>query len=467
MAAQITPEIPMVCLYHHPSPPFTNWIIENGLLEENFVVIDVGVQGGEVPRWNSLGDRLEFYGFDPITEVIEDLRREGRPGRTYFEMGLGDEDGEREFFVANNSFGSSFLSSSTTELFGDPKIRRGARTVSMRRLDSLSASGVLPRADYLKLDCEGFEPCVLRGGRAYLAASGPFCITSEANFHLAPFFPRTHFQAINEILVEHRLLVFDFSNIASGTRRSYAAARRERPWPEPDPLSGAPHLDVGPPGVLDVVFCRDFVAEALNPASYSFAGVPAEPPGIDRLIKAMINFELYGLMDCAFDIAVHFRERLQQRLDVDKAMELLLLRPPHARFTKDVANCLAVVETLRAMMKQKDALLAERDTLLAQKDARLAERDMLLARNDVRLAQQDAWLAEGDTLLAQKDARLVERDTLLAQKDALLAQHNALVGEQSNELASKDAALRSILDSTSWRLTAPLRKAVTLARRMQ
>ena len=130
--------------------PASNWVIENGLLQENFVVIDVDCQGGEIPRWGSLGDRLEFYGFDPIGEVIEELRREERPGRTYFEMALGDEDGEREFFVTNNSFGSSFFASfasPSTELLGDPEIRRGARMVAVRRLDSLFASGALPRAD--------------------------------------------------------------------------------------------------------------------------------------------------------------------------------------------------------------------------------------------------------------------------------------------------------------------------------
>jgi FkbM family methyltransferase len=401
-----------VPLYHHSSPPLTNWVIENGLLQENFVVIDVGCQGGETPRWSSIGDRLEFYGFDPIAEVIEKLRREERPGRTYFEMALGDEDGEREFFVNNNAFQSSFLAAFdlvSPELLEDPEIRRGARMVVVRRLDSLFASGVLPRADYLKLDCEGFEPYVLRGARAYLAASGPLCITSEANFQLSPCYPRPPFQSINEIVIEHGLLVFDFSTIVRGTRPSYAAELRERPWPEPDPLSEAPHLDVGPPGALDVVFCRDFVAEAVNPAAYSYAGIPVETPTIDQLIKAMINFELYGLMDCAFDIAVHFRKRLQQRLDVDKAMELLLLRPPHTSFTSDVLNCLAVVEKLREILRERDTPLAERDMLLAQKDA--------------------------------------------------------LIRQQSNELALKDAALKAMFDSTSWQLTAPLRKAVTLARR--
>jgi len=116
------------------------------------------------------------------------------------------------------------------------------------------------------------------------------------------------------------------------------------------------------------------------------------------------------LMDCAFDITVHFCERLQQRLDVDKAMDLLLLRPSHVCFTADVFNCLAMVEKLREILRERDTPPAERDMLL------------------------------------------------LAQKDALIRQ-------QSSELALKDAALKAMFDSTSWQMTAPLRKAVTLARR--
>jgi hypothetical protein len=33
-------------LYTNESPAFTTWFVENDLLEEPFVVIDVGVQGG-------------------------------------------------------------------------------------------------------------------------------------------------------------------------------------------------------------------------------------------------------------------------------------------------------------------------------------------------------------------------------------------------------------------------------------
>ena len=48
---------------------------------------------------------------------------------------------------------------------------------------------------------------------------------------------------------------------------------------------------------------------------------------------------------------------------------------------------------------------------------------------------------------------------------ALINWSDALIRQQSNELALKDAALKAMFNSTSWQLTAPLRKAVTLARR--
>jgi FkbM family methyltransferase len=335
-------------LYHHSSPPFTSWVLDNGLLHEKFVVIDIGCQGGEHPRWALLRDMIEFHGFDPIYEAIDTLRREERPGRTYHEFALGAVDGEQEFFVSNNTFSSSFFGLGTEEVNGYPSIARGARIVSIHRLDTLFEAGDLPLADYIKLDCEGFEPYILSGGREYLRSSGPLCVTSETGFSISPTYPRTHFQAVNEILIEHRLLVFDV-NIVRAARAAYATARAARPLPDPDPMREIPHLDVGAPGTLDVVFCRDFVAESVMPERYSFAQVPKAEPSADQLIKAMINFELHGLMDCAYDLVVHFRERLEERLDVDKAAELLLARAPHARNTVDVVNCLRMIAQLRSL----------------------------------------------------------------------------------------------------------------------
>jgi FkbM family methyltransferase len=336
-----------VDLYHHSAPPFTNWVIENGLLHENFVVVDIGCQGGEHPRWELLGEKVEFYGFDPIAEAIDTLRRNAPPRRKYFELALGDEEGERDLVVSENTFSSSFINDDISGPSGHPEIQCGRRTVTVRRLDGLFADGKIPIADYIKLDCEAFEPYVLRGAREYLTASAPICVTTESNFGISPHFPHSHFQAVNEILTEHRLVVMDI-NVVRAARPIYTAALLERPWAEPDIFSEVPHLDVGAPGTLDLVYCRDLVAEATNPIGHPLSADANDPIRIDRLIKTMINFELHGLMDRAYEMSLFFRDQLQPRLDVDKASELLLTRAPHARNTADVVNCLSMIAKLRS-----------------------------------------------------------------------------------------------------------------------
>ena len=46
--------------------------MNTGVLEEPFVVVDVGVFGGENPRRHLLGDFLVVHGFDAIAGDTED-----------------------------------------------------------------------------------------------------------------------------------------------------------------------------------------------------------------------------------------------------------------------------------------------------------------------------------------------------------------------------------------------------------
>lgn len=326
-------------LYHHDRPPFTRWVIENGLLHEPFVVIDVGVQAGEHPRWDLLGDQVRVHGFDAIHEAIDRLIEKGpRPHRVYRPLALGNEDGQRTFYVAANTFASSFLEYPNMEAgLRGGEGRPGPRTVEIRKLDTLFAAGEIPLADYIKINTEGFEQDVLRGARTYLARSNILCVSAKTSFTVTRDFHRTNYPIINDIVLDHRLQLFDISYWRHA-RPSYLAARAKHPWPQIDPMGDWPDLDVGQPSTVDALFCRDFVMEDTSPERFGRLPGAAREPTIDKLIKSQINFELHGLMDCAVDIAHHFRERLAPRLDVDHAIKLLTQRPPHARYTRDIVN---------------------------------------------------------------------------------------------------------------------------------
>lgn len=336
-------------LYHHPNPSFTRWVVEKELLAERLVVIDIGVQGGEHPRWQFLGPYVEVHGFDPIVEVIDELKAQGEvPGRHYYNLALGNEDGERRFYVSSVRPGSSFYAGADTA---------DERIVPIRRLDGLFAEGLVPKADYIKIDCEGFEPEVLRGAADYLAASQVLCLTSETSFHISPLLPRTHFAVINDIAIEHRLLVYDI-NLIRAPAPAYTDALSTI---GSGVQAGRSRLALGRPGTCDVLLCRDFVGEAVNPDNFRRGEELPESPSVDQIIKAMINFELHGLMDCALELAVKFRALLADRLDVDKAIALLLEPAPEARNTADVR--LAQAQQAAEMNAQRDA---ERDASVAR-----------------------------------------------------------------------------------------------------
>jgi FkbM family methyltransferase len=356
-------------LYFNPESPFTRWVVQQGLLRERFVVIDVGCQGGVHVQWDLLGDLGEVHAFDAIKEAVDDLaRREVRPHRHYYNIALGHEDGERKFFVKPNVFSSSFIAEDIRARFveygpdivSDPQLEPlhapsgpGARITKVRRLDTLFAEGALPRADVIKLDCEGFEPEILAGAREYMRASNTLAVTAETNFLPGKTGARTQFDDIHSALLEQGLRVFDLVSERL-PRPEYLRLREERhrTWPLPsDPRVRPPPFDVGQFVVFDFLFCRDLVAER-SEAESSSEGI-VDNASIDRILKMMIVFEMHGLMDCAAELASSFRDRLIIRLDVDHAIDLLLGPPPHARNLPEIVHCLATIAQLRAALEAK------------------------------------------------------------------------------------------------------------------
>src|ERR1700730_647582 len=293
---------------------FTRWVVSTGLLTEPFVLIDVGVQGGENKRWRPLGDCLVVHGFDPIEEVVQQLVEEnrGRSNRQYHCMALGNADGEQAFyFNPANPTASSMYQQSTGRFGVDTSEQR--RTVSLRRLDSLLAEGVIPIADYIKIDVEGFEQDVLLGARELLRG-GVLALQTETNFGVSPSYPKTHFATVAEIALDNHLMVFDlvFNRIPRASFQRALVRKGFEPISEDD--------GVGRPATVDVLFARDLIDEVDHLDHYR---TPPPPVSINQLIKCIIICELHALNDVALDTAERFADRLGAHLDVERAVRLL------------------------------------------------------------------------------------------------------------------------------------------------
>ena len=293
---------------------FTKWVVSAGLLTEPFVLIDVGVQGGENIRWRPLGDHLVVHGFDPIEEIVQQLTEEnrGRSNRHYYCMAVGNADGEQAFyFNPVNPSESSMYERRADQ--SDKNASEQVRTVPIRRLDSLLAEGLVPKADFVKIDVEGFEKDVLLGAPKLLRA-GAVGMETETNFGVSPAYPKSHFGTLAELALENHFLVFDiaFNRVPRESFQRALVHKGLKPISKLDSL--------GSPATVNVLFGRDLIDEVDHQSNYQN---PCRPFSVSQLIKSIIVCELYSLNDVALDTAERFADRLGAHLDVDRAVRLL------------------------------------------------------------------------------------------------------------------------------------------------
>jgi FkbM family methyltransferase len=280
--------------------------MRRGLLETGFTLVDVGVQGGIHPRWHALSSALQVYGFDPLEEAIAPLVSLNLPNHEYHAAALGDEDGERDFFVPEALPASSFFprqpKQDQARMAIDAINWRGTQTrrVPIRKLDTLLTEGVVPRADFLKLDCEGFEPAVLIGASRFLAEGGVLGVESEVGFS-SMHWPQTHFLALYEQLLPHRFRLSDlaFNRVPFGTFLDRARTLNREA------------ATISFPGTFQILFSRSLT-------------IAKAAPSRDEVLKAAIIFELYGMLDAAYDLLQVFRSIFPAEVQLQEGADELI-----------------------------------------------------------------------------------------------------------------------------------------------
>jgi FkbM family methyltransferase len=356
-------------IYETPEhPAFTDWIVKDDLLRERLRIIDVGALGGLHSRWRWLGDYLEAWAFDPLPDAIERLKAANQaPDRIrYYNMGLGNQDGERLFSREDNPYGSSFLPSAVpeTQLGRDAagNLPSNWSLTPIRKLDSLMADGLIASIDHIKMDCEGFELEVLDGAQHFLDHSGVFAVESESSLKLHPWYQPCHFVQLYRRLGPRQFDVYD--------EHHYRVSRE--PFGD-----GYPHRSR--PDTYDFLFLRGFGnGDDLNAHS------------LDRLIKMVVIAELYALQDIAADIVIRAADRLAGRFDPEKAVALLRQGWSTGRGAADKDK---KIEDLHGEIAQLRGTIAANDERIGQQAAEIAQLRPAIEEQNSRIVQLDHDLA--------------------------------------------------------------------------
>jgi len=122
-----------------------------------------------------------------------------------------------------------------------------------------------------------------------------------------------------------------------------------------------------------------------------------------------------------------------------------------ASLESEVASQDQLLQVLKQQIAEHQERLAPLEQRIAQQRAWLTDRE-----NDIR--SRDQWLAECNQQLEEHRKWLVEREQEVRDRDMWLAAREKEIQNRDQWLAERDQQIRKLLDSFSWKITAPLRR---------
>ncbi len=132
-------------------------------------IFDVGANIGE---WTDLVSNIipkaKIYSFEPSLQTFTVLQKQNfRPGVSLHNIGLGDKNEVKDFFVNNDD---STLNSAFRRDIGQSNLKDNVSSEksSFETLDSFCEKNNIDRVSFLKIDTEGNELFVLRGATQYI-----------------------------------------------------------------------------------------------------------------------------------------------------------------------------------------------------------------------------------------------------------------------------------------------------------
>jgi FkbM family methyltransferase len=308
------------------------------LSEEPIRFVDVGASGGVQPPWKDVEPLLRIIGFEPDRASFEALQNVAPANAIYVNKGLSDHRATVPLYVTRRPGGSSTLRPDAVflEQFskGDALDVVATAPCEVDTLDSQLAEVGVDQVDFVKLDTQGTELFVLRGGSRTLQGS---VLGVEVEVELNP-------------LYQHQPLLADVDSLLR--RFGFELVELVPHWWPRWSGYGLASLGAGQPMWAEAVYLK-------SPAVWAQTS-GLEAVDLERTVtKAVSICLLYGLADCAMDLvdAVSGRISTLARQELSSAIRRQDLAAAKNGVRYEVALSRARVTQMRKLWKRTGVAL--------------------------------------------------------------------------------------------------------------
>lgn len=300
------------------TPLMTTFLIRElkAFRNDPIVILDIGARGGIDPEWRVFGDQLRVYCFEPDAVECQRLAAGASPQLTYIPRALSRTLGTATLYQTGLAASTS-LYQTRMDYFGrllnrDNGVTVGQRTVEVSSLDDALAEYSVKSVDFIKLDTEGAELDILRGGRACLTEAVPLGVLSEVRFH-EEINGSPPFASLDSFLRKAGFRLYDL-------QFAYQS-RNALPYPgladyrKPSGERFFAYTTRGQMQDGDALYFRDLLLQDNR-------GI-AQTVSAAKILKLCSLLEVYSFNDCAAELIQSCRARIDSIVESSRLLDLL------------------------------------------------------------------------------------------------------------------------------------------------